>query len=474
MEAQLKELLTRLETVTKRLEAVEKQAASGPAPAAPSAASVEEYQGLIDQFIHPLVEASGKVDPVVKQQADLVLQAVQAQKAFLSVASQSKKPSDSVLQELIKPTSDLMGKISAIKDANRANKFYNNLAAVGDGIGALGWVVVTPAPAPYIGEMKGSADFYGNKILKDFKGKDQLQVDWITHFSNFLKELQVFVKKNHTTGVTWNPQGGDAKAAAPSPAAAAGGSPPPPPGPPPSVDFLNEPPANAAPKPAAAPATHALFSALNKGGDITAGLKKVADDQKTHKNPNLRAGSVVPAKETKEVAPPAAMKAAANKFTAGPAKVALEGNKWVVEYQVGNSNIVIDQTELKQTVYIYRCKNSTIQVKGKVNSVTLDDCEKVGVVFDNVLSGVETVNCKSLQIQALGKIPTITIDKTHGGIIYLSKDSLDVEIITSTSSELNVSIPQKNDDQTETPIPEQYKSFIKDGKLHTELVVHKA
>jgi hypothetical protein len=37
-----------------------------------------------------------------------------------------------------------------------------------------------------------------------------------------------------------------------------------------------------------------LFSALNKGGDITKGLKKVDKSQMTHKNPALRASSVVP------------------------------------------------------------------------------------------------------------------------------------------------------------------------------------
>jgi len=152
----------------------------------------------------------------------------------------------------------------------------------------------------------------------------------------------------------------------------------------------------------------------------------------------------------------------------------LEGNKWIVEYQIGNPNIVIADVELKQTVYIYRCKNSTVQVKGKVNSVSLDDCEKVGVVFENVLSGVETVNCRSIQLQTTGKVPTITMDKTHGGQIYLSKASLDVEIITSTSSELNVSIPQANDELTETAVPEQFKSTVKNGKLITEHVVHKA
>ena len=93
LEKQLTELISRLETVTKRLETVEGKVASGASntPAAPTSASVEEYQGLIDQFIVPLVDASGKMgDAVVKQQADLLLQAVQAQKAFLSIAVRKK------------------------------------------------------------------------------------------------------------------------------------------------------------------------------------------------------------------------------------------------------------------------------------------------------------------------------------------------------------------------------------------------
>jgi len=459
VEKQLSELLSRLETVTKRLESVEGKVASGgsSAPAA-SGASVEEYQSLIDQFIVPFVAHAKQIgDNVVTEQAELLLKAVNAQKDFLTIASHSKKPSDASLQELVKPTSDLMTQITALKEKNRSSKFFNNLSTVAEGIGALGWVVVSPAPGPMVGDMRGSAEFYGNRILKDFKGKDQNQCDFVATYVNFLKELQAYIKRFHTTGTTWNPQGGEAKVGAPSSTPA---------------PTSNPAPAGGAPaKPQGGPAPD-LFAALNKGGAVTGGLKKVSDDQKTHKNPNLRAGSVVPATETKEKTAPKSA-AGANKWNGTP-KVELQGNKWVIEYQIGNPNVVIDNVELKQTVYIYRCKNSTVQIKGKVNSVSVDDCEKVGVVFDNVLSGVEAVNCKSIQLQTTGKVPTITIDKTQGGQIFLSKDSLEVEIITSTSSELNVSIPQSNDEMTETPVPEQFKSTVKQGKLHTEHVVHKA
>ena len=49
-------------------------------------------------------------------------------------------------------------------------------------------------------------------------------------------------------------------------------------------------------------------------------------------------------------------------------------------------------------------------------------------------------------LQVLGKVPTISIDKTDGCQMYLSTDSLGVELITSKSSEMNVMVPKANGD----------------------------
>jgi Adenylate cyclase associated (CAP) C terminal. len=48
--------------------------------------------------------------------------------------------------------------------------------------------------------------------------------------------------------------------------------------------------------------------------------------------------------------------------------------------------------------------------------------------------------------QVLGKVPTISIDKTDGCQMYLSPESLDVEIVSSKSSEMNVLVPKGNGD----------------------------
>ena len=43
----------------------------------------------------------------------------------------------------------------------------------------------------------------------------------------------------------------------------------------------------------------------------------------------------------------------------------------VQEWQDGNQNLVISDTNPNQTVYVYKCTNSVIQIKGKVNSIIL-------------------------------------------------------------------------------------------------------
>ena len=44
------------------------------------------------------------------------------------------------------------------------------------------------------------------------------------------------------------------------------------------------------------------------------------------------------------------------------------------EYQENNKDIVISEAQSSQTIYIYSCKNSTIQVQGKINSMVVGKC----------------------------------------------------------------------------------------------------
>lgn len=58
-------------------------------------------------------------------------------------------------------------------------------------------------------------------------------------------------------------------------------------------------------------------------------------------------------------------------FQKKPSVMHLDGTKWRVEHHEGNREILIDTTEIGHTVNIFGCKNSVIQIKGKVNAVSL-------------------------------------------------------------------------------------------------------
>lgn len=108
-----------------------------------------------------------------------------------------------------------------------------------------------------------------------------------------------------------------------------------------------------------------LFAELNKGEDVTKGLKKVTSDMQTHKNPNLRtAGGPTPASKP-GLAPKPGSSGPSSAAPSRPPRKELEGKKWMVEYQKNQTSLMISETEMNQVVYIYKCEGSTIQVKGE-------------------------------------------------------------------------------------------------------------
>ena len=57
--------------------------------------------------------------------------------------------------------------------------------------------------------------------------------------------------------------------------------------------------------------------------------------------------------------------------------------------------------------------------------------------------------------------------------LYLSEGSLGVAITTAKSSAINVVVPGSGEsDPVELPVPEQFVSTFRDGKLVTEAVMH--
>ncbi|XP_030383044.1 adenylyl cyclase-associated protein 1 [Scaptodrosophila lebanonensis] len=417
--------------------------------------SVNGYQDIIAGPLSQYLALSAKIGGDVAQHAQFVKLAFDAQLQYVTLATQIAQPPQPKQMELLKPTSTQISAIQDFREKQRASPFFNHLSAISESIPALGWVCVSPTPGPHVKEMNDAGQFYTNRVLKEWKEKDAKHVEWARAWVQTLTELQAYIKQYHTTGLVWSGKG----------AAPAGGAPPPPPPgglppPPPPLDL------DALKLDSSGDDRSALFAQINQGAAITQNLKKVTADMQTHKNPTLRTGPApfkTPAQHGNAGGGPAAPVVKDPVFTR-------DGKKWLIEYQKKNTGLLVENAEMNNVVYMFKCEGSTLTVKGKVNNIVLDSCKKCSLLFDSVVASVEFVNCQSVQMQVLGNVPTVSIDKTDGCQMYLSKDSLGVEIVSSKSSEMNILLPQANGDYTELALPEQYKTTIAGKTLKTVCV----
>lgn len=248
-----------------------------------------------------------------------------------------------------------------------------------------------------------------------------------------------------------------------------GGAPPPPP--PPGI-----PPAPAPAAPAAD--MSAVFDQLNQGEAITSGLRKVDKSEMTHKNPNLRAGSMVSDRSSssrgKSPAPSKKPKPESMRARKPPRKE-LEGNKWLVENFEGANEIIEVPAKQSQSILISRCNKAIIKVPSKANAIAIDNCTGLSVIVDSLVSSLDVIKSPKFALQIDGYVPTVLLDQVDGATVYLGAQSLTTEIFTSKSTAVNIMLPPKegtDEDTKECPVPEQIKSYIKNGVLVNEVVEH--
>jgi len=209
----------------------------------------------------------------------------------------------------------------------------------------------------------------------------------------------------------------------------------------------------------------AVFGELSQGLNVTKGLKKVKDEDKA-KNRKDRSGKVEmkePEKKAKKEKP--------------PCRTEYVGGRWLVEnYNEGLQ--LVEKADMKSNIFITNCDDTTIQVKGKIKSVTVDKCTKCRVYIEEVVSTIEVINCSSVTLYIQTKAPSISVEKSTSPRIVLSKSAYEAhpDIITSNISAMNIEIPGKGDgdDNVELAVPEQFITKIdpKNGKISTCEVSH--
>ncbi|KAJ5561602.1 hypothetical protein N7461_000363 [Penicillium sp. DV-2018c] len=470
--------------------------ATSPPPAAPAAAPVppqiQDFDALIKGDVQNFVNMGEKIGGLVAEQSKAVLRAFQAERTYLYVVTKAKKP-ETQPPELMTDLHKASDSINNIRESNRASPLFNHLSAVAEGIVALAWFFESK-PAEFVTEMVGGIEYYGNKVLKEYKDKDKLHVDYIKAYYQNFKALADYLKKHFPKGLTWNNESGiDAlealKQAKGGPTPASGGAPPPPP-PPPPVPSLNVPRGGAPPPPPppgippapapSAPAADmgAVFEQLNQGEAITSNLRKVDKSQMTHKNPSLRAGSTVSegSSSVRGKSPAPSKKPKPENMRARkPPRKELEGSKWLIENFEGPGDIIEIPAQQNQSILITRCNKTIIKVTNKANAIAIDNCTGLSLIVDSLVSSLDVIKCPKFAVQIDGTVPTLLMDQVDGAAVYLGQQSLNTEVFTSKCSAVNINLPPPegtDGDTKECPLPEQFKSYIKDGVIVSEIVEH--
>ncbi|EEP78790.1 conserved hypothetical protein [Uncinocarpus reesii 1704] len=459
-----------------------------PPPAETLPKSIEAFDELINKEVRPFVDFAQKIGDAVAEQSKAVLKAFEAERKYLLVSTKAKKP-DIQPPELLTELHRASDEIHSIRDSNRPSPLFNHLSAVSEGVVSMGWFFEN-RPAEFVTDILGGAQFYGNRVLSEYKEKDRTHVSYIQAYYTIFRSLIAYIKEYYPRGVTWNNKDGvevlEALKQISSTPATGGAAPPPPPPPPlPNLELLGVPP----PPPPGAPPTpkassnndmSAVFQQLNQGSTITSNLRKVDKSEMTHKNPSLRASSLVPdqgpqATRGKSPAPSKKPKPESMRAKKPPRKH-LDGNKWFIEHYDNPGDVVEISAQLTQSILISRCNKTIIKITNKANAISIDNCNDVSVIVDSLVSSFDVIKSPKFALQIDGVVPTVMLDQVDGATIYLSQSSLSTELLTSKCSSINVVLPPKEGteeaDDKECPVPEQIRSYIKDGVLVNEIVEH--
>jgi len=413
-------------------------------------------------------------------------------RVVVAVAASSGKPSpadrNAVLSELLK-ASGLAGATAGLQKLGRDRDASSHIKAVGEAMGCISWLTLDGPSAEFVKSAADGSEYWSNRVLKDNRGKKGrlAHIAFCANLGNLVKELSIYVKKSHTTGLAWKMGGAPplSKENVEAAVATARGKG--------TKDAAA--PTAPAPAPAAAAATssspkkkgmvnsglNALKSALeakrtNTGESAASGLKKVTRDQQSWRKEYKQDGGSAPVPTS--LPRPTAKAAVASSKPAPPSKCEYHApsQKWLVEHQVSSTNnpmvLTVDVTDQKQQVYMYKCTNVTVVITGKAKTIVMDTCTKCNLIFDTVVASFEVVNGKRCKVQVKGVCPSIAIDKTDGCQVYLSKETMSkTKFVTSKSSEMNVNWPDTSGDMKEAPIPEQFQHILnpKNGTISSEV-----
>ncbi|RDW85453.1 hypothetical protein BP5796_03778 [Coleophoma crateriformis] len=172
---------------------------------------ISDFDELIDTDVKNFIERSKSLGGLVAEQATIVSAAFAHQRHFLLISSNMKKPDVSTLEELLRPTQGDVQTIIDIREAGRGTSVFNHISAVSVSISVLAWVTCEAKPHLQIKKTLESAQYWGNRVLSEFKNKDARHIEWLQAYYQIFNALANYTQEHFIWGIQWAPTGIDAR-----------------------------------------------------------------------------------------------------------------------------------------------------------------------------------------------------------------------------------------------------------------------
>jgi hypothetical protein len=173
--------------------------------------AVKAYDAYVKECVIPFGETCDDLAGLGSTMGKQLQMAWEGVRSVIILASRAKAPSEQDLATSLTPqlqqTQEAVQAIRAMKVDRDYDRHYK---AVVEMLSCLSWVFHTAPkqlPAGFVKETLGSAEFWSNRIRKDFKGKDEKQIEFCDRLKQVILGLEKYIHEYHKTGLTFNPRG---------------------------------------------------------------------------------------------------------------------------------------------------------------------------------------------------------------------------------------------------------------------------
>jgi adenylyl cyclase-associated protein len=171
--------------------------------------AVKAYDAYVKACVVPFCQTCDDLEKLGKM-GNHIKDAWEGVRTIIVLASRSKHPSEELSAALGPYLAPVQEAVKAIRDLKLHRDFDRHQKSVIEMLACLSWVLHSAPkqlPAPLVKEALGSAEFWSNRIRKDFKGKDDTQIAFCDDLKKVIIGLVEYIEEYHKAGLSFNPRG---------------------------------------------------------------------------------------------------------------------------------------------------------------------------------------------------------------------------------------------------------------------------